>query len=112
METFHEHLISVFYTMAREDSYGAPHTATGRTFLWVHDSEDGWLDYLAVKIDYENKEYFFENQYCLWDGPIKTNNFTEFLEGILNACKDYKTINPDTLAEIKQEIKNRKAKKI
>lgn len=110
---FHAHLISLFYAMAKEDCYGRPETADGMKFLWVHNSEDGWLDYLVVKIDHNEKKYFFENQYSIWNGgPVDTNNFTEFLVGILKACEDYKTLNPDTLEEIKKEIKNRKAKKI
>ena len=103
MKRFYEDIVDIFYTMAREDNYGKPYKDDGVNFLWVHNSPDGWLDQISIKMDFENNDFYLETMWS--EGkPIQTNDFIVFLKGLVAMCDNYKTINPDSIKKINTYI--------
>lgn len=97
-------IVTILYDMAKEDRYGRPYTDDGVEFLWVHNSEDGWLDQLSALLDFDYSEFAFD---CMWftDGKgIHTRDFDTFLKGFLDISKKYRNLNPEALAILRRYL--------
>lgn len=103
IKRFYEDIVDIFYAMAKEDRYGKPYKEDGVNYLWVHNSPDGWLDQIIVKMDFDNEDFYFETMWS--EGkPVKTNDFKVFLKAVVKMCEHYKTIDKSKLDRINKYL--------
>lgn len=97
-------LADLFYEMAKEERYKSPIKDNGIEFEWGHwSSEDGMLDSLYAKLDFDNKEFILSGPWMHVD-PITTSDFEEFLIGVLCACREYTQLSPIKIREIQRFV--------
>ena len=107
MKRFYEDIVDIFYAMAKEDRYGKPYKEDGVNYLWVHNSSDGWLDQIVVKMDFDNNDFVFETMWSYDDGgPVQTNDFNVFLKAVVKMCEHYKTIDQSKLSKLQKYLNN------
>ena len=106
MNEIKETLVAVVYEMAKEDSYRKPVKADGTNFEWVHwCSEDGLLDLLTVRLDFENNDFFYDGMWC-GRYPIESDDIEEFILRVLCVGRNYRHLSPELVNKLKDYAVN------